>query len=81
MHRLVYNRIAGQSLERICALSDGIFAVAMTLIVLDIHVPPRAEVSTEQDLIHVLVGLAPNFTTYVMSFLTMGISGPANKHS
>ncbi len=29
--RTYYNRIAGQNLERLAALSDGIFAVAMTL--------------------------------------------------
>jgi len=34
-----YNRIADQSVERLAALSDGIFAVAMTLRVLDLRVP------------------------------------------
>jgi TMEM175 potassium channel family protein len=34
-----YNRIAGQSAERLAALSDGIFAVVMTLPVLDLHAP------------------------------------------
>ncbi len=29
-----YERIAGQSAERLAALSDGIFAVAMTLLLL-----------------------------------------------
>jgi uncharacterized membrane protein len=33
-----YNQIAGQSVERLAALSDGIFAVAMTLLVLDLRV-------------------------------------------
>jgi uncharacterized membrane protein len=34
-----YNQIAGQSVERLAALSDGSFAVAMTLLVLDLKVP------------------------------------------
>jgi hypothetical protein len=28
----LYNRVAGQSVERIAVLSDGIFSVAMTLL-------------------------------------------------
>jgi len=43
--KATYNQIAGQSVERIAALSDGIFAVAMTLLVLDLKVP-LAESST-----------------------------------
>ena len=34
MNRQSYNRIAGQSVERLAALSDGIFAMALTLLVL-----------------------------------------------
>ena len=34
-----YNLFSGQSLERLTALSDGLFAVAMTLLVLDMRVP------------------------------------------
>jgi uncharacterized membrane protein len=31
-----YHRFAGSSLARLAALSDGVFAVAMTLLVLDL---------------------------------------------
>jgi uncharacterized membrane protein len=35
-----YHRIAGTSLERLAAVGDGIFAVAMTLLVLDLRRGP-----------------------------------------
>jgi len=83
--RTYYNRIAGQSLERLAALSDGIFAVAMTLLVLDLHVPvieaihieqplwASGAIQSEQVLWNALVKLVPNLLPYVMSFLTLGI--------
>src|SRR5437879_1473126 len=69
----VYNRFAGQSRERLAALSDGIFAVAMTLLVLDLRVPASAPNPTEQDLLNALIQLLPRFLPYFMSFLTLGI--------
>lgn len=68
-----YNQIAGQNIERIAALSDGIFAVAMTLLVLDLHAPAAALVHDNADLSRALVALAPKLGVYVMSFLTLGI--------
>jgi len=68
-----YHRIAGSSLERLAALSDGIFAVVMTLLVLDLHVPVREGLHSEAALWHELGGLAPQTLTYVLSFLTLGI--------
>jgi len=68
-----YNQIAGQSIERLAALSDGIFAVAMTLLVLDLHTPARETVHTEHDLWHALVAMSPQLITYLLSFVTLGI--------
>ena len=68
-----YNRLAGQSVERLAALSDGVFAVAMTLLVLDLHGPATEVVHSEYDLWHALVALSPRLLTYLMSFLTLGI--------
>ncbi len=68
-----YNRIAGQSVERLAALSDGIFAVAMTLLVLDLRVPATEAVHNEHDLWRALVAISPQLLRYLMSFITLGI--------
>ena len=70
---VAYNRIAGHSVERIAALSDGIFAVAMTLLVLDLHGPLRQSIRSEHDLWRALGAMLPEIVTYLMTFLTLGI--------
>jgi uncharacterized membrane protein len=78
-----YHRFAGSSLARLAALSDGVFAVAMTLLVLDLKAPSargHAQHSvwsgwgSEQVLVHGLAhDVAPRLLPYAMSFLTLGI--------
>ena len=68
-----YNQIAGRSLERLAALSDGIFAVAMTLLVLDLRAPAAEAIHSEHALWRALVVLGPRFLMYAMSFMTLGI--------
>jgi uncharacterized membrane protein len=68
-----YNAIAGQSVERLAALSDGLFAVAMTLLVLDLKVPAAQAITTDGALLAALRELAPRLLIYLMSFLTLGI--------
>ena len=53
---------------RLEALSDGVFAIAITLLVLDIAIPA----STNQDLLRSLGHLWPSFLAYVVSFSTIG---------
>jgi len=69
----LYNRVAGQSVERLAALSDGIFAVAMTLLVLDLHVPAHDAIHSERDLWQALILLAPRLVIFLMSVMTIGI--------
>ena len=54
-----YSRIAGHSVERLAALCDGIFAVAMTLLVLDLHTPIRDAIHSEQELWGALAAISP----------------------
>ncbi len=77
----LYNAIQGRSLERLAALSDGVFAVAMTLLVLDIHLPTAASIYSETELCRALAALARQWIAYLMSFLTLGIFWAANRRS
>jgi TMEM175 potassium channel family protein len=56
---------------RLEAFSDGVFAVAITLLVLDIRPPGEAE--TASDLWHGLGDLWPHYAAYAVSFLVIGI--------
>ena len=53
---------------RIEAFSDGVFAIAITVLVLEIKVPT---IHTDQDLLQDLLKLAPNYAGYAISFLTI----------
>ena len=69
-----YNSFSGQSLERLTALADGVFAVAMTLLVLDLRVPVSTAVSAHSShgLAEALLKLAPSFAAYLLSFTLLG---------
>lgn len=69
----LYNRIQGRNIDRLAALSDGIFAVAMTLLVLDLHIPSAVQAHGNYELLRALAALGPQWITYGMSFLTLGI--------
>lgn len=56
--------------NRLEAFSDGVFAIAITLLVLDIHVPGP---DSGGDLGHELAAQWPSYAAYVVSFLTIGI--------
>jgi uncharacterized membrane protein len=58
---------------RLDALTDGIFAVAMTLLVLELRVPEQAS-GDNASLWQELKDLSPKFFPYVLSFLVLGQS-------
>ena len=57
---------------RIEALSDGIFAIAMTILVLSFDIPPK-KFMDESALLRALIGLWPDFLHYVESFIILGV--------
>jgi uncharacterized membrane protein len=55
--------------SRLEAFSDGVFAIAITLLVLDIHVPEP----DSGKLAHELLAQWPSYAAYAISFMTIGI--------
>lgn len=68
-----YNQVAGQRIQRIEAIGDGVFAIALTLLILDIKVPVSEVIKSEGALINAFLGLTPRFISYFLSFMTLGI--------
>ena len=69
------NAAAGPQLSkhRIEALVDGIFAVAMTLLVIELKLPEHVQATSSAELLHVLGDLAPTFGSWVISFLVLAL--------
>ena len=61
-----------RALDRVVFLSDGVFAIALTLLVLDLRLPPLAGHS-ESALGQALAADAPRFVAFVISFEVIGI--------
>ncbi|MGB7578045.1 MAG: TMEM175 family protein, partial [Pseudolabrys sp.] len=52
--------------DRLAAFSDGVIAIIITIMVLELKVPHGASWST-------LAGVLPNFISYVLSFIYLAI--------
>jgi uncharacterized membrane protein len=59
--------------ERLRTLADGVFAIVMTLLVLELGVEEIAKTSANKELIHGLAEMWPKFLIYGLSFLILGI--------
>ncbi|HZD65199.1 MAG TPA: TMEM175 family protein [Acidimicrobiales bacterium] len=58
---------------RLVAFSDGVFAIAITLLVLQLKVPPIADATSAGDLARALGAMSGQFGTYVITFGIIGL--------
>jgi uncharacterized membrane protein len=65
---LLFNQSHG--MDRLCALTDGVYAIVLTLLVLDLKIPSTSGLS-EAKLIDDLVKQLPNFLSYIISFFVV----------
>jgi uncharacterized membrane protein len=60
----------GVDLGRLLALSDGVFAIAMTLLVLDIRIPDEVH---GDEFLRAMAELKPAIAGYLISYLVIGV--------
>lgn len=68
---LVYEPEHDLGMERLIFFSDAVFAIAITLLALEIRLPAGAEIGDE-DLLGALLTIWPKYLSYVISFLVIG---------
>jgi len=61
------------SKARLETLADGIFAIAMTLLILEIRVPELEDRRSTQEMLSHLLHLVPGLVSYLISFSMLGI--------
>ncbi|MFN2274445.1 MAG: TMEM175 family protein [Anaerolineales bacterium] len=60
-------------IERLVFFSDAVFAIAMTLLVLDIRLPAGVETANNHQLLLLLTGLWHKYLAYFISFWVIGL--------
>jgi uncharacterized membrane protein len=60
------------SASRVEAFSDGVFAIAITLLVLEIHVPDGEDADRAGGLVQALAAQWPSYLSYLAAFATIG---------
>jgi uncharacterized membrane protein len=60
-------------LERLVFFSDAVFAISITLLVLDIRLPTADGTITDSQLLPALFGMWHKFMAYLLSFLVIGV--------
>jgi uncharacterized membrane protein len=61
-----------KQVERLIFFSDGVFAIAITLLAIELKVP-EIENYSEQELAGSLIKIIPHFISFLMSFMVIGI--------
>lgn len=61
------------NVDRIGTFSDSVFAVAITLLILNIHVPALSVNPTNRTLASKLGSLWPNYEAFILSFVIIGL--------
>ncbi len=59
---------------RLEAFSDGVFAIALTLLIIDIRIPPDTEINSTAELWLALKHILPSISAFILSFVIILIT-------
>ena len=60
--------------SRLEAFCDGVFAIALTLLIIDIKIPPSAQINNTAEFWHALRHIAPSILAFILSFIIILIT-------
>ena len=60
--------------SRLEAFSDGVFAIALTLLIIDIKIPSTESIHTNGDLWHAIKHITPSIFAFLLSFIVILIT-------
>jgi uncharacterized membrane protein len=69
--KIANNKYFSQSTDRIKALTDGVFAIAMTLLVLSLELPPAHSLEGDLLVVKMLLSQLDVFYNYFLSFILL----------
>ncbi|MCB0237491.1 MAG: DUF1211 domain-containing protein [Anaerolineae bacterium] len=65
-------KLDGIGLERLIFFSDAVFAIAITLLTLEIRLPAAGDSLSNAALVHDLLSIWPEYLAFIISFLVIG---------
>jgi TMEM175 potassium channel family protein len=67
-----WQRGAGLEFDRVAAFNDAVFAIALTLLVLDLHLPHLHDPRSSSDFVHALGNIVPDLISFAIAFSVIG---------
>ena len=67
-----WQRGAGLEFERVATFNDAVFAIALTLLVLDLHLPHLHDPNSVSDFLHALGDIVPDLISFAIAFSIIG---------
>ncbi len=67
------SEVGGLAFERMLFFSDAVFAIAITLLVIELRLPDLGEHATSDDVLRALQAQIPRLFAYALSFITIGL--------